>query len=228
MDEASRQNGVEIEGVRFTYRGSDFALRIDRLAVDSGTTVVVVGPSGSGKTTLLNLMAGIFLPDAGRIVVGGTSVSDRSDAARRRFRIRQVGMVFQEFELLEHLTVRENVLLPFYINRALRITADVEASAQRLAQSLGIEPLLRRRPRALSQGERQRVAIARALITEPAVLLADEPTGNLDPRNTQVILDLLLAEARRLSATLFMVTHDHALLSSFDRVIDFADLMETT
>ena len=197
-------------------------------AVDAGTTAVLTGPSGSGKTTLLHALAGILVPHAGdvrvgdtRLVAGGTALGD---AARRRFRIREVGLVFQAFELLDHLSVLENVLLPYFINPALQRTADVDARAKDLATRLGISRLLPRGPATLSQGERQRVAIARALVTAPGLILADEPTGNLDPETTGTILALLLGEVQRHDATLLMVTHDHGLLDRFDHAFDMAQL----
>lgn len=216
---------VEIADLHFRYGTRDFALHLPALSVRRGECVVIVGPSGSGKTTLLNLIAGILSPDTGSIRVNGEDLATRSDRQRRRYRIRHIGLIFQEFELLEHLTVRENILLPFHVNRSLPLTEANRTFMAELASSLGIGARLDRRPRALSQGERQRVAIARALVTQPDIVLADEPTGNLDPDNTRHILDLLLSQAARQNATLFMVTHDHSLLDAFDRVIDFNDIM---
>jgi ABC-type lipoprotein export system ATPase subunit len=216
---------VAVEDLRFSYEPEGFALHVPRLEVARGEHVVLIGPSGSGKTTLLNLVAGILVPGSGRVVVDGREVSALPDAERRRFRIGNVGLIFQEFELLEHLTVRENLLLPYYVHPALALTDEVRDRAETLARALGVERYLRKRPAALSQGERQRVAVGRALVTEPAILLADEPTGNLDPRNKDAILDLVFAQAKEQDATLLMVTHDHSLLPRFDRVVDFAGFL---
>jgi ABC-type lipoprotein export system ATPase subunit len=217
---------VRVENLRFSYANGDFRLRIDRLAVASGTTTALVGPSGSGKTTLLNLIAGIVLPNEGRVETNGVEVSALSDARRRGFRITNVGLVFQEFELLEYLSVLDNVLLPYRINPALRLDADVRRRARRLAENVGIADKLRRYPRQLSQGERQRVAVCRAVLPEPVVLLADEPTGNLDPANADRVLEIVFDDVRRRGATLVAVTHDHDLLTRFQRVIDFKTFEE--
>ena len=215
---------IEFENIRFAYPGSAFRLAVASLRIEAGRKIVLIGPSGSGKTTLLNMTAGILLPDAGAVRVDGVEISRQPDRARRNFRVSDIGMVFQEFELLEYLTVRENILLPYRINRRLRLTDEVRATADGLAATAGITETLGRRPNRLSQGERQRVAICRALVTGPAIILADEPTGNLDPETSRTIVDLLLAQAAAAGATLMMVTHDHSLLDSFDRTIDMSAL----
>jgi len=224
-------SSIEIVDLEFRYGVADdgepqFALGISRVAIARGQKVAVIGPSGSGKSTFLSIVAGILPAVQGRVIVEGVNLTEASDAARRRFRISRVGLVFQEFELLEHLSVRENVLLPYFVNSAITLDGEAEARLQELTASAGIQRYLSRRPRALSQGERQRVAICRALITQPSLLLADEPTGNLDPETARRVLDLLIGEAERRSATLLMVTHDHGLVSSFDRVIDFDEIRQ--
>ncbi len=216
---------IEVEDLLFTYESDGFTLRVPDLAVEDGAKVAFIGPSGSGKTTLFHLLAGILVPHSGRISVAGREVSGLPDAERRRFRIGTIGMIFQDFELLDHLTVRENILLPYYVNRALTLDGGVHERVEELARALGIGSYLRRRPAALSHGERQRAAICRALVTEPALVLADEPTGNLDPRNTDVILDLVFRLVEKRGTTFLMVTHDHSLLDRFDRTIDFMDFL---
>jgi putative ABC transport system ATP-binding protein len=218
---SSGQLPISVHGLRFRYGAGQFGLSVPALDIAGGTTAACIGPSGSGKTTLLHLMAGILLPTEGMVELGGVPWSDLTEAERRLRRIRQVGLVFQEFELLEHLSVRENILLPYYVQRSLALDDTAEATMRELAGAAGIDGLLARKPQALSQGERQRVAICRALVTRPAVVLADEPTGNLDPVTTGVVLELLLTQVRQRGATLVMVTHDHGLLGSFDRVIEF-------
>ena len=215
---------ISIRDLHFQYSGSDFALQVEQLTVGAGETVAVVGPSGSGKTTLLNLLAGVLLPDRGCVEVGAQQVSALSDSARRHFRVTQLGMVFQNFELLEYLSVLDNILLPLRIGSGLEVTAQLRARATELAAHVGIGDKLRRYPDQLSQGERQRVAVSRALLLQPALVLADEPTGNLDPSNKTVVLDLLLDYARSHCATLVTVTHDRELLQHFDRVVDFREL----
>ena len=215
---------IEFDDIRFAYPGSAFRLAVRSLRVAAGEKAVLTGPSGSGKTTLLNLAAGIVLPDSGTVRVGGRAVSSQSDRQRRTFRVSDVGLVFQEFELLEYLTVRQNILLPYRINPRLTLTDEVRRRAAALAATTGISETLDRRPGRLSQGERQRVAICRALVTGPSIILADEPTGNLDPATSRTIVELLLAQAHAAGATLMMVTHDHSLLDSFDRTIDISAL----
>lgn len=217
---------VLVEGLEVGYGDEAFALRIPHLTVPDGETAALIGPSGSGKTTLLNVIAGIHAPTAGKVRVGDTTVFPAPDPARRRTRIAQIGMVFQAFELLEHLDVRENIKLPYYVSRALKADAGLESRVEDVAASMGIAKYLKRHPSRLSHGERQRVAIARALITEPALILADEPTGNLDPRTSETILDLLFAAVSSRGATLVMVTHDHHVLERFDRVLDIDQLAQ--
>ena len=183
----------------------------------------MIGPSGSGKTTLLHLVSGVLLPPGGRVLVDGTEVSNLPDGQRREFRIGTIGMVFQEFELLDYLSVLDNILLPYRIGEKLQLDNSVRERAIGLAHSVGIGDKLTRYVNRLSQGERQRVGVCRALLTRPRLLLADEPTGNLDPSNKGRVLEILLNYAETNGATLVTVTHDHDLLDQFDRVVDFRD-----
>ena len=220
---------IEIEKLQFRYPRSDFHLQIAALKIEAAEKVAVVGPSGSGKTTLLNLIAGIVTPDSGTIRVGDQTVAgsngSMNDAQRRDFRAANIGMVFQQFELVEYLNVLDNILLPFAINESLdrehRSQQGRAEQARELAQSVGLDSKLRRRPHQLSQGEQQRVAICRALITNPQLILADEPTGNLDPKNKRLILDLIFSQSAANDQSLIVVTHDRGILDGFDRVIDF-------
>ena len=218
---------VHIEGLRFRYRTSDFAIQVPELALARGTWAAFTGPSGSGKTTLLNLIAGIRTPDRGRITVDGVNVEALSDPARREFRIGRLGLVFQEFELIEYLSVLDNILLPYRIGPALRLERSVRKRAVELAEIVGIDDKLHRYVGRLSQGEKQRVALCRALLTRPGLLLADEPTGSLDPANKMRVLDLLFECAGEVGATLVMVTHDHDLLDRFERIVDFRQFHDT-
>lgn len=216
---------IRVRDLTFCYGEGDFRLNIPELEVGRGSSAAFIGPSGSGKTTLLHLIAGISLPQAGEIEADGVDVTTLSESARREFRIKNIGLVFQEFELLEYLSVLDNVLLPYRINPTLVLTSDVRQRARQLAGQVGIEGKLSRYPRQLSQGERQRVAVCRAVLTEPAILMADEPTGNLDPVNKGRVLDILFDYAEASGTTLLTVTHDHDLLARFERVVDFKDLL---
>ncbi len=212
---------VELRDVLFRYREGEFELRIRKLAVARGEQVGLIGPSGSGKTTLLHLLAGIERPERGRIAVDGTAMGELSDANTRAFRIRKLGLVFQEFALLEHLSVFDNVLLPYRITPVLELNATTRQRAHSLIEDVGLGESSDRLVTQLSQGERQRVAVCRALVTEPLLVLADEPTGNLDPANKVRVIDILRDYAVEHDATLLTVTHDHDLLDRFPRVIDF-------
>jgi ABC-type lipoprotein export system ATPase subunit len=212
---------IRIRDLEFRYGEGGFRLRIPELSAERGSRVAFVGPSGSGKTTLLNLVAGIVTPARGTIEAGGVEVTSLADAARRDFRIRNVGLIFQEFELLDYLDVLDNILLPYRINPSLRLDAGIRERARTLAEQVDISDKLSRHPRHLSQGERQRVAVCRAVLPEPSLLLADEPTGNLDPVNTERVLEILFEFASRSGATLVTVTHERDLLPRFERIIDF-------
>ena len=148
-----------------------------------------------------------------------------AEGARRRFRIDRIGQVFQAFELLEYLSVRENILLPHLIDPAGRVGGDLEMRIQTLLESVGLDDKANKRPGELSHGERQRVAVCRAMLNHPQLLLADEPTGNLDQANKQNVVELLIRQAREHESMLLMVTHDHSMLEAFERVIDFSQLV---
>ena len=214
---------IRLNNLHFHYANSEFRLTIPEFAVSSGEKIAVVGPSGSGKTTLLNLLAGILTPAQGKIQVGEVTVSGLGDAGRRDFRISNIGFVFQDFELLDYLSILDNILHPYRITGALKFSGVVRQRAFHLAEQMGIAGHLKKHPGELSQGEKQRAAICRALLPNPRLILADEATGNLDPTNKNRILDLLFESAAAHDATLVAVTHDHELLPRFDRVVDFND-----
>jgi putative ABC transport system ATP-binding protein len=212
---------INIDSLEFRYRAGEFRLRVPTLAVATGEKVAVIGPSGSGKTTLLNLISGIFTPQTGRVSVNGVEVSALNDAQRRDFRVTSIGFVFQDFELLDYLHVLDNILHPYRITQALKLDKAVRQRAVELAEAMGIGDNLKRFANDLSQGEKQRAAICRALLPQPKLILADEATGNLDPDNKTLIMDLLFENVVKHDATLLAVTHDYELLKRFDRVIDF-------
>lgn len=215
---------IELDGVRFSHGASSgFRLRIDALSVRAGERIAVVGPSGAGKTTLLLLTCGVLTPTEGRVRLLGRDLGSLSPRERRLLRLERVGLVFQEFELLEYLTAIENITLAARLNS--RIAAGTLTDrAHALVRRAGIEHLIHRKPRSLSQGERQRVAVCRALATHPRILLCDEPTGNLDPRNAELVAELMLEHVRDHQASMVMVTHQRHDPGAFDRVIDVRSL----
>ncbi len=211
---------IEIRDLEFRYPVGDFHLAVPELSVEPGETLAVVGASGSGKSTLLALVAGILGPSSGCVRVRDVEVSRLDDRARRAFRLHSLGLVFQEFELLEHLDVRDNILLACRLSDRLTVTEELKRRAAALAAEVGLADKLGRNVRRLSQGERQRVALARGLLLDPPLLLCDEPTGNLDPLTTVRVIDFLQKRVRENGTTLLVVTHDHDLLPRFDRVLD--------
>ena len=218
---------IELADLHFHYPKSDFNLHIENLHFEKGSKTAIIGPSGFGKTTLLNLLAGILVPDSGNIMVDDRHLNSLSEKERRNFRIQKIGFVFQDFRLIPYLNILDNILLPFRINDILKINSDTLDAAQSLAKDLGIGPKLKKHPSTLSHGERQRVAICRALINKPQVILADEPTGNLDPENKRKIMTILFNYVEQFESTLVSVTHDHNMLRGFSNTVDFANFQRT-
>ncbi|MEX5744374.1 ABC transporter ATP-binding protein [Massilia sp. X63] len=179
----------------------------------AGEFVAIMGESGVGKSTLLNIIAGLDAPDAGQVIVDGTPMSALDDDAATRLRRTSMGFIFQAFHVLPHLTLRQNVALPLLLNHA------PDARADEMLDAVGLGGRGADFPRQLSGGELQRVAIARALVHRPALLLADEPTGNLDPETAEGILALLRRETRASGAGAIMVTHSHAAAAMADQVL---------
>jgi putative ABC transport system ATP-binding protein len=215
---------VEAFEVQKTYhrgRVEVAAVRGVSLAVAPGEMVAIVGPSGSGKSTLLNLLGALDRPDAGEVVIAGAKLSELDDAARTRLRRDKIGLVFQFFNLLPLLTARENVALPLLLAGMARATA--EQRADELLARVGLATRAEHVPDEMSGGEMQRVAVARALAPRPVVILADEPTGNLDSSSGAGVLDLLKTAARDNSCAVIMVTHDPRAAAVSDRVIEFKD-----
>jgi putative ABC transport system ATP-binding protein len=195
------------------------ALRGVTLQIQDGEFAAIVGPSGCGKSTLLYLLGGLTSPTSGRIFVDGNEYSSMSDAERTRFRRHKVGFVFQRFNLLPTLTARENIALA----QAIHDHGYDPHRFQSVTEMLGIGKKLDHRPFALSGGEQQRVAIARAVVCEPKILLADEPTGNLDTGNSQLVLNMLRTLNRSLHQTILMITHNPEAAAISDRIIHMRD-----
>ena len=189
------------------------------LAIEAGEFVAVLGPSGSGKSTLLALMAGLDRPSEGAVLIDGEPIQDRSEDALALLRRHKIGFVFQSFQLLGNLTARENVLLPLELLRR----AGADRRAADLLAAVGLSERGHHYPSQLSGGEQQRVALARAFAASPAILLADEPTGNLDSETGARVLETLVALRRENGATLVLVTHDGAVASLADRLVHLRD-----
>ena len=187
------------------------------LTVEKGEFVAVMGPSGSGKTTLLNCISCYIPIDSGEIMLGDRQLANLSEDALAKVRNRQLGFVFQDFLLLDGLTVRENILLPAIIGGA--VTGQTEARADQLCDVFGISAIRDKYPAEISGGEKQRTAVARALINHPLLILADEPTGNLDSKSSRAVIRSFEQAKESLEATIFMVTHDSFAASFCDRVV---------
>ena len=215
---------IELSQIKFEYKESDFRLQFNSIKAESKKAIALIGPSGCGKTTLMSLIAGILPSQTGSILIDNAEIHQLTDKQRRLFRIQNIGFVFQDFALLEYLNLYENILHPFRINSALTLDGSVKTRVNNLAEKVGISKRLKNYPGQTSVGEQQRCAIARALLNEPAVILADEPTGNLDPNNKKAILEILLQYVREHDATLLVATHDYDLLEYFDKTIDFKTL----
>ncbi len=211
---------VQLSDITKVYQGGvTGALNGVSLTVEEGEFTAVMGPSGSGKSTLLNLIAGLDRPSSGSVIVGGSDLGRMGEAALARFRRDHIGFVFQFFHLLPNLTALENVLIP----AQLKSTTSAEARGRELLDELGIGEVADRYPALLAGGQQQRVAIARALINQPALLLADEPTGALDTRSGDQVMELLM-EVHRRGQTILLVTHDAKLATRYAaRVISVLD-----
>ncbi|HSC85042.1 MAG TPA: ATP-binding cassette domain-containing protein [Pseudomonas sp.] len=221
---------IELHDLGFAWPGQEELLDIPAFSLQAGESLFLKGPSGSGKTTLLGLLGGVQLPGRGNIRLLGNDLARLSPGARDRFRVDHTGYIFQQFNLLPFLSVRENVELPcrFSKSRAARARqrhGSVDGAAARLLEHLGLKAeLLERRADALSIGQQQRVAAARALIGQPELVIADEPTSALDADAREAFLQLLFAECREAGASLLFVSHDQSLAPLFDRSLSLAEL----
>ena len=214
-------NAVTVKNLSKVFRQGDESIRaVDNISftVAPGELVAIVGQSGSGKTTLLNLIGGIEHPSSGSVEVGGMNVCTADDETLSKIRRKKIGYIFQDFNLIPILTAEENIIMPLLLDGK----RPDKARLRELARFLGIEKRLKHLPGELSGGQRQRVAIARALINNPVILLADEPTGNLDKKAADEIMELLLAVNRR-GNTVLLVTHEQRYADMCGRKIELCD-----
>jgi len=207
---------LELDQLTKSYGGRTVLAQLSHV-FERGEFVAIMGESGVGKSTLLNLIAGLDMPDAGQVIVDGAPMSSLDDDAATRLRRTRMGFIFQAFHVLPHLTLRQNVALPLLLTKTPAGPASARVAA--MLEAVGLGGRGDDFPRQLSGGELQRVAIARALVHRPALLLADEPTGNLDPETADVILKLLRHETRAHGAGAIMVTHSHAAAAMADKVL---------
>ena len=214
---------LQIQDVTKVYEGKVTNRAINQLSFDvqKGEFLAIMGPSGSGKTTLLNIISTIDAPTAGQVEFDGQYPHTFNNQQLALFRRRQLGFVFQDFNLLPMLTVEENIVLPLTLDD--RPIDEMEARVEALANKLDLTPILHKRPNEISGGQAQRTAIARALIHEPSIILADEPTGNLDSNAAREVLELLSKMNREKQTTIVMVTHDPIAASYCDRVLFIKD-----
>jgi putative ABC transport system ATP-binding protein len=216
---------IEVRQAVFRYPARAFALRVPSLHLAAGEDALLTGPSGSGKSTLLRLLAGLHRPQEGAVVIDDREMNQWQDDEVRRWRADRVGFVFQNFRLLPYLDVGENIRLPYRLNPRRRWSPEDSPALDALLERAGLASCRSRAVHTLSEGEKQRVAVCRALLTRPGLVLADEPTGNLDADNRDRVIDLLASECRASGATLLVVSHDTAMQSRFTRHLHLPDLL---
>ena len=214
---------LQISDLHFQYPASDFKIEVSDIKITQGSKIAISGKSGSGKTTLIHLISGILKPQSGEILFFDKSITDMNDNDIRKHRISNIGFIFQEFELLDYLNVMDNLVLPYKINKSLSLDEEIKNKAKEIANRIGIGNKLDQHPKQLSGGERQRLAIARALITSPPLIIADEPTGNLDDKTSNIVMDEITDQVSYTNSTLIMISHNNELISSFDEIIDIQE-----
>lgn len=219
-----------LDDVRYRWPGrTSFGLHVPGLTLARAETVLLLGESGSGKSTLLSLICGTIIAQSGCVSVAGIDIASLSGGKRDRFRAEQIGLIFQQFNLLPFASVQDNIMLPlqFAPERRKRVS-DLATEAATICRNLGLpDDVMSVRAGTLSVGQQQRVAAARALIGTPPLIIADEPTSSLDASTQATFLELLFAQSRAHGTTLLMVSHDARLSSQFDRVIHMADIART-
>ena len=213
---------LEVKNICKTYGSGETAVKALRnvsFSVPKGEYVAIVGESGSGKSTLLNMIGALDMPTSGKVLIDGKDIFSMNDRKLTVFRRRNIGFIFQSFQLVSELTVEQNIAFPLLLDYRKPKASDVEE----ILELLGLTERRNHLPSQLSGGQQQRVAIGRALITKPKLILADEPTGNLDSKNSQDVIDLLTKASRHYQQTILMITHNNGLTSMVDRVLRVTD-----
>jgi putative ABC transport system ATP-binding protein len=213
---------IKLRNLIMTYHDNGIiieALKIDKIDIKDGKQVVFTGSSGSGKTTLFNLISGLILPTEGNVIINNTDITTLTEIDRDLYRANNIGYVFQDFNLFPDFTVMQNVLLPMTFSKRFE-KKEMKDKAEDILKKVGMDNKASQKVKTLSGGEKQRVAIARSIVNKPKIILADEPTGNLDYKNGVKIMDLLKQIAKDERATLLVITHNHSQLDMFDEVID--------
>ena len=213
---------LEVKNISKTYGSGETAveaLRNVSFSVGKGEFLAIVGESGSGKSTLLNMIGALDSPTAGKVIIDGKDIMEMKDNAATIFRRRNIGFIFQAFNLIPELTVEQNIVFPLVLD----YQKPDQKYLDEILKSLNLENRRKHLPRQLSGGQQQRVAIGRALITKPSIILADEPTGNLDSQNSNEVIALLKDAARRYEQTIIMITHNRVIAQSADRILQVKD-----
>ncbi len=217
---------IKLKDVEMKYNDNGqeiLALKIKNLKLKDQKHIAFVGASGSGKTTLFNMISGMIVPTKGKVEVNDVELTSLKESERDLFRANHIGYIFQDFNLFNEFTVLQNVILPLSFAKAYS-KKEMEEMAKKVLKEVGMEEKLNQKVKTLSGGEKQRVAIARSIINAPDIILADEPTGNLDFKNGQKIMELLTKLAKEKKATLIVITHNNSQLDMFDEVIDVEKL----
>jgi len=214
------RNIVKIYG-ELDHESSTTALNGVTLSINKGEFMAIMGPSGSGKSTFLNVLSGIDKPTSGEVTIAGEKISEITGDKLALFRRKKLGFVFQDFNLLDSLTVKENIILPMVLER--KTATEMDGRVKDLASLFGIESIMQKYPYNISGGQQQRTAVSRALVNEPSIILADEPTGNLDSKSSEVIMECFRKVVDELSTTVLLVTHDVFAASYCQKVVFLKD-----
>lgn len=211
---------ININNLRFSYK-QGFRFKVNSFLLNSGERLFIHGDSGTGKSTFLKLITGIEYPEEGDINFDDVRFNRLTDAKQRSFRLNNIGLIFQDLELIKGLNVLDNILLPCLINPQLKLSPQLKQRASELAEQAGLHDYLKRKPESLSQGEQQRLAVCRALLVSPKLIIADEPTANLDMTNKAIIMKMLVDYSKNNAASLMVVSHDESHMDLFTQHLHF-------